>query len=756
MNRIQDFILALAIFSSPLLLMAQSTYPWPVTPLNESQEISGTFCEYRDTAPSPHFHNGVDIPKTDGSPVYAVSDAVITAIDPNGSSAYVRAGRFAYVHIAPSPALEVGDSVYAETTVLGTILPGLGHVHLNDGYPGAYINAIRPGGGLTPFIDPWPPILSNVRFYLLDTETQLAAGKLSGQVRITFRVQERNGPAGASASRLNNGAYWAGYKILSRDRLQVIYSPTTDGIQYKFDNKPDNTYVHNVFDENQSTLSNHVYNITSRIENKTYWDTEAFPEGDYTVMLFAGDTRDNADTIYVDVTTTRLDLIPPAQPILLSAIFENDSLQFTWSGHAEADLAGYRLHASTNNAVWNLDADENEIQGDAGSYKTALQDSSIRYFYLTAVDTAAPANESMQSDIYATRIDPASRKILIVDGFDRTQSSGSYHESWHPFAATHARAISANGFGCETCTNESVSNGDVRLTDYDAVFWVLGDESTTDQTFSTTEQTRVREFLTNGGYLFVSGSEIGWDLGEKGTTTDKNFLRDYLKIGYESDDSNSYSVKGETGTPFQGLTMSYGTSTSPYPEDYPDTFILTGGSQSVLRYSNNKIAAAYYEGVFGNGTEPGKIFVMAFPFETITTSSNQNILMRRVLDSFFPSSTAVAISENGLPGEFRLSQNYPNPFLLQTNTGITRKTQIEFSVAQPSVVQFRIYDILGRTVKKWQDQTKMPGIYHLAWDGRNKFGNQVATGIYFWEMTARASKNTNNILQRNSIKILVR
>ncbi|MCB0298112.1 MAG: hypothetical protein KDG51_23315, partial [Calditrichaeota bacterium] len=38
--------------------MAQTQWPWPVTPFNQSQEITGNFCEYRDTSPGGHFHNG--------------------------------------------------------------------------------------------------------------------------------------------------------------------------------------------------------------------------------------------------------------------------------------------------------------------------------------------------------------------------------------------------------------------------------------------------------------------------------------------------------------------------------------------------------------------------------------------------------------------------------------------------------------------------------------------------------------------------
>ena len=144
----------------------------------------------------------------------------------------------------------------------------------------------------------------------------------------------------------------------------MIYSPAAEGIQFKFDSKPDDGLVHNVFDEKQATLSNHVYNITNRLTQKDYWDTEAFPAGDYTVMLFAGDTRGNADTAWVDVSTTRLDLIAPGQPVLQKILAQPDNISLRWAGVSDNDLAGYRLYESPNNRNWFVKFTENALTAD--------------------------------------------------------------------------------------------------------------------------------------------------------------------------------------------------------------------------------------------------------------------------------------------------------------------------------------------------------------------------------------------------------
>lgn len=66
---------------------------WPVTPFFETHPITGVFGEFRNTLSSDHFHNGVDIPKPDGSPVYPVYNGIVTSIGTvasSGTDAFVR------------------------------------------------------------------------------------------------------------------------------------------------------------------------------------------------------------------------------------------------------------------------------------------------------------------------------------------------------------------------------------------------------------------------------------------------------------------------------------------------------------------------------------------------------------------------------------------------------------------------------------------------------------------------------------------
>jgi uncharacterized lipoprotein YddW (UPF0748 family) len=96
----------------------------------------------------------------------------------------------------------------------------------------------------------------------------------------------------------------------------------------------------------------------------------------------------------------------------------------------------------------------------------------------------------------------------------------------------------------------------------------------------------------------------------------------------------------------------------------------------------------------------------------------------------FQTVTSVPImSDGGIPTEFFLSQNYPNPF--------NPTTTILFSLPQQGRVELRIYDMLGREVATLLDGKEInPGNYRVQWNGRNQYGESVATGIYFYRIVA--------------------
>ncbi|MCH7679036.1 T9SS type A sorting domain-containing protein, partial [candidate division KSB1 bacterium] len=76
----------------------------------------------------------------------------------------------------------------------------------------------------------------------------------------------------------------------------------------------------------------------------------------------------------------------------------------------------------------------------------------------------------------------------------------------------------------------------------------------------------------------------------------------------------------------------------------------------------------------------------------------------------------------GIPVTFRLKQNYPNPF--------NPETAIQYHLPKTSEVRLIIYNLAGQLVTHLVDEQQHPGVYSVMWDGKDQFGNDVASGVY--------------------------
>ena len=84
-----------------------------------------------------------------------------------------------------------------------------------------------------------------------------------------------------------------------------------------------------------------------------------------------------------------------------------------------------------------------------------------------------------------------------------------------------------------------------------------------------------------------------------------------------------------------------------------------------------------------------------------------------------------------LPTRFELGQNYPNPF----NPETTIRIRVPFYASDKNA-RLTVYDVLGRKVIELFNKKVKSGEIKVKWDGRNQFGGQVASGIYFYRFEA--------------------
>ena len=98
-----------------------------------------------------------------------------------------------------------------------------------------------------------------------------------------------------------------------------------------------------------------------------------------------------------------------------------------------------------------------------------------------------------------------------------------------------------------------------------------------------------------------------------------------------------------------------------------------------------------------------------------------------------------------VPEETKLLLNYPNPF--------NPETWIPYQLAKATDVTVSIYSVNGVLVRTLALGHQAAGVYQSKsqaayWDGRNELGEQVASGVYFYTLTAGGFSATGKMLVR--------
>jgi hypothetical protein len=303
--------------------------------------------------------------------------------------------------------------------------------------------------------------------------------------------------------------------------------------------------------------------------------------------------------------------------------------------------ARYKVYTSRDGKAF----DNGMVIADTSLTLSNLTPGQVYYFRIAALNDGG---ESFPTETLAVRVSGTGSRslILIVNGFDRldrfaliprneSAALGVVKRMFlrrmntYDYVIEHATAIDAFGASFDSCSNEVVRDGDVILSEYQAVDWILGEESTLDETFDAPEQELVRQYLTGGGNLFVSGSEIAWDLDNRGGPDDRAFYQDVLKARYAGDDAQTYTIRGGEGL-FSGIgSFTIDNGSRRYDVDFPDQLVPVWPATANLVYvgGNEGIAALEFSGQY-------KLVHLGFPFEAIIDTDIRRAVMERILTFF--------------------------------------------------------------------------------------------------------------------------
>ena len=91
-----------------------------------------------------------------------------------------------------------------------------------------------------------------------------------------------------------------------------------------------------------------------------------------------------------------------------------------------------------------------------------------------------------------------------------------------------------------------------------------------------------------------------------------------------------------------------------------------------------------------------------------------------------------------VPERFALYPNYPNPF--------NPTTTINFDLPIATKVVIRIYDVTGREIAILANRHMDAGQHSVVWNGENKRGRAVASGVYFCRLQAGSLTQTKKMV----------
>ena len=125
---------------------------------------------------------------------------------------------------------------------------------------------------------------------------------------------------------------------------------------------------------------------------------------------------------------------------------------------------------------------------------------------------------------------------------------------------------------------------------------------------------------------------------------------------------------------------------------------------------------------------------------TVETSLTLNNLYITILKlKVIPGSLSI-FNENDLkvPQDYSLFQNYPNPF--------NPVTQITYSIPQQSYIVLEIFDLTGAHMKTLVDGKQNSGMQTVQWDGTDKNGILVGTGVYLYRINSNSFSQTRKMV----------
>ena len=262
---------------------------------------------------------------------------------------------------------------------------------------------------------------------------------------------------------------------------------------------------------------------------------------------------------------------------------------------------------------------------------TALPDGNYS-FVAKAVDNQGHITYSSIHNIYT---DNYKQPILLID-----DDIGSSNEKYYERALKKVSLFKGIGYDLYR-VNTSGSPSVEKLMEYQLVIWYTSTDFQT--TLTTSDQNNLKSYLDNGGFLWISGQDIGFDINTS------SFYENYLHAVHENNTIlpplNRY-VSGVSGDIFEDKIFFIGDGAGSRQHASPSDIDANIGASVILYYYDN---SNYGAAIKYNGTY--KVMYFAFNWEAIDDECDRIDSLNRSINWLnldeAPSSTSAKNPTNG-------------------------------------------------------------------------------------------------------------
>lgn len=251
------------------------------------------------------------------------------------------------------------------------------------------------------------------------------------------------------------------------------------------------------------------------------------------------------------------------------------------------------------------------------------------------------------------------------------------------------------------------------------MIWYTGDAVT--NTLTTIDQDSITTLLNSGGKLFLTGQNIGQELGAT------SFYQNTLHARFIQPNLSGYFAFGYRNDPFGAIfpgtaTIGVGGANN---QNSRDQIATDSFSRPFLVYDTiaNQVAGIYYDDLVSQS----RLIYLGFGFEAINRPATYPQFLTRVqfMQRCLNWLTGMAELKNNLEIKLKISV-YPQPF--------SKIIHFNINSASAGNVTLKIYDVNGRC--RYHCISKVETKNHdLTWCGFDQTGKSIPSGVYFYQIS---------------------